>query len=461
MRKRLHQQLPITPAPIDHEHARELAEMSAILDGLSEGAELLRAVERDILRGNRADTGRDGMTAEQVLRALQVKQMNGFSYDELAFHLADSTTYRAFCRIGIGDKPPKRSTLQENIKRLRPETLELFNHAVLRRARAEGVEDGRKVRADCTVVETDIHPPTDSSLLNDAVRVLTRLMRQVEEVTGGLESPWSDHTRRARRRDLGISNARTKKRRKELYRDLLHVAGKVVGYAEAVAAELASWSPTGGDLMGLLLALGLKSELEHFVRLARQVIDQTQRRILCGEQVPASEKLFSIFETHTDIIMKGGREPEYGHKVLLSTGRSGLILDCVVLEGNPADSTLIDSFLERHLELFGQPPRQAAFDGGFASQQNLRTLKEAGVEDAAFHKKRALEISDMARSSWVYRRLVRFRAGIESGISFLKRCFGWTRCLWRGFESFVAYVRSAVLTCNLLLLARHRMAQQA
>jgi len=261
MRKRVHQQLPITPGPIDHEHARELAAMSAVLDDLPGVAEVLAQIEADILRGHRADTGREGMTAEQVARALMVKQMNGFSHEELAFHLADSTTYRAFCLIGIGDKPPKKATLQENINRLRPETLEMFNQAVLRLARAEGVEDGRKVRGDCTAVETDIHPPTDSSLLNDAVRVLTRLVRQVEELTGGLESPWSDHTRRARKRDLGICHARTKRRRKELYRDLLHVASKAVGYAEAVAGELASWSPTGGDLMGLLLALGLKSEL--------------------------------------------------------------------------------------------------------------------------------------------------------------------------------------------------------
>ena len=460
MRQRIDQQLPITPAWIDHDHAKELWEISAILDDLPDLDRVMGLVEADLVRCCRRDTGRQGMSAEQVLRAVIVKQMNGFSYDELAFHLADSSTYRAFCRLGIATKPRKKSALQENIKRLRPATLEEVNRMTLGLAQEEGVEDGRKVRGDCTAVETHVHRPTDSSLLNDCVRVLTRLIKQADEQVQGLRSNWSDHTRRARRRAFGIANGRGKKRRRKLYRDLLHVTRLVVRYAQWVAAELEGWWPLDGGLNRGLAVMAIRSELLRFLELTHRVISQTKRRVQRDEKVPVADKLFSIFEEHTDIIMKGGREPEFGHKVFLATGRSGLVLDCQVLDGNPADSTLIEDFFERQLELYQRPPRQVAFDGGFVSRDNLEYLKANGVADVGFHKQRGLEVPEMARSAWVYRRLVHFRSGVEAGVSFLKRCFGWTRCLWRGFESFIAYTWASVLSCNLLLLARHRLARE-
>ena len=461
MRKKVHQQLPLVPAGIDHEHGHELAEMSAILDEAPGMAKALDLAESDLLQGARADTGREGMTAEQTVRALVIKQMKGYTYEELAFHLADSATYRRFCRFGVGDKVPRKSALQDNIKRLRPATIEAVDRCVLGLAKAEGFEDGRRVRGDCTVVETNIHGPTDSSLLNDVVRVLTRLLKQAEQEVGTLSAHWCDHTRRARKRTFGISNARGAKQRIVLYRDLLVVTRQAVGYAEVVAQELELWWPEDGDLLRFLRVADIRTQLLHFVDLAERAIDQAERRVVLGEQVPASEKLFSIFEPHTDIILKGGRDPEYGHKVFLTSGRSGLVLDSLVLKGNPADATLIESFLERHVAFFGGPPRQVAFDGGFTSRDNLDYLKAEGVQDVAFHKKRGLRVADMVRSSWLYRQLVRFRSGIESGISFLKRCLGWARCLWRGFQSFAAYVKAGVLTCNLLVFARHRLARQA
>lgn len=443
MRTIMRQQLPLMQPFIDHEHARELAEISVVLDGIPE---TLRVVERDLTAGRSAKHGRPGMSAEQVLRALVVKQLNGFSYEELAFHLADSTCYRAFCRLGALEEPPSRSTLQENIKRLQAETLAAINAALLRQAKAEGIEDGRVVRGDCTTVETHIHPPTDSALLSDTVRVLVRLLKRARAY--GAE--FTNHRRRAKRRWHEIQNARRMEARFPLYRDLLRVTEETLGDAENAGRQLQQREDKQ--------AQQLSQQLRHHVSLGWQVVDQTRRRVLDGESVPAAEKLVSIFEPHTDIIVKGRRETEYGHKICLTTGRSSLVLDCVVLDGNPADQTLAVGMMERHRLTYHELPDQVAFDGGFATRGNLQALKKMGIQDVVFHKRAGLSISEMARSSWMYKRLRDFRAGIEGCISFLKRCFGLARCLWRGFASFKAYVWSSILTANLLTLARHRLA---
>jgi IS5 family transposase len=186
-------------------------------------------------------------------------------------------------------------------------------------------------------------------------------------------------------------------------------------------------------------------------------MDQTRRRVIAGEKLKPEEKLVSIFEPHADIIVKDRRDTYYGHKLALTGGASGLITDLVVWEGNPADSKMATEMIERQREVYGRVPRQAAFDGGFASKTNLAQIKELGVKDVAFSKKRGLEISDMVKSTWVYQQLRNFRAGIEGMISFLKRGLGLDRCNWSGFESFKAYAWSAVVAANLLLLARHQL----
>jgi IS5 family transposase len=179
--------------------------------------------------------------------------------------------------------------------------------------------------------------------------------------------------------------------------------------------------------------------------------------VLDGESVPAADKIVSIFEPHTDIIVKDRRQALYGHKVCLTAGASGLVLDCVIEDGNPADSTLAVRMIERQIDIYDQPPRQACFDGGFTSNDNLAAIKKLEVVDVAFSKARGIALLDMVKSSWVYRRLKHFRAGIESIISFLKRCFGWHRCTWRSLESFKAYTWTSVVAANLLVLARHAL----
>ena len=170
--------------------------------------------------------------------------------------------------------------------------------------------------------------------------------------------------------------------------------------------------------------------------------------------MPANEKIVSIFEEHTDIIVKGSREVQYGHKLNLSTGRSGLVLDVVIEPGNPADTDRLLPMLDRHIAQYGKAPRQMAADGGYASKENLQEAKAREVEDVAFHKKRGLKVEDMAKSAWVYRKLRNFRAGIEAGISCLKRAYGLGRCTWKGLTHFKAYVWSSVVAHNLALFAR-------
>jgi IS5 family transposase len=444
-------QLPFVSPTICHVHARELQQIGRILDQMPELAQLVYA---DLVAsGVSPKKGREGMSGEQVLRTLVVKQMNGFDYEELAFHLADSATYRAFCYLGFAGNSPKKATLQRNFKLVRAETLEAINRLLLSRANEHDVENGHKVRVDSTVEDSAIHPPTDSSLLYDSVRVLARLMIQSKALLSSIV--FTDHTRRAKRRDIAILHAKSIEDRVPLYRDLLKVSNKTLGAADRAADQIDAFGrddKSDSFLVGQLVLLAV--QIRHYIALARRVVDQTKRRILDGESVPAAQKLVSIFEPHADVIVKDRRATYYGHKLFLTTGASGLILDCVVEDGNPADATLAIKMIERQKEFYDRAPRQAAFDGGFSSRENLAAIKEMGVEDIAFSKARGLEIGEMASSGLVYRQLRRFRAGVEAGISFLKRCFGISRCNWRGLPSFKAYTWSGIVSANLLQLAR-------
>jgi IS5 family transposase len=246
-------------------------------------------------------------------------------------------------------------------------------------------------------------------------------------------------------------NAKNDKVRKRHYRDLLKVSKKVVADAQRVQEKLAMETTS-------IAGLSIWADLAHFIPLARRVIEQTQRRVINGEKLKPEQKLVSIFEPHSDIIVKGRRETHYGHKLAITGGASGLLTDLVIEDGNPADASIAQRMISRQEEIYGRVPCQAAFDGGFASKANLANIQKLGVKDVMFSKKRGLEISDMTKSTWVYKRLRDFRAGIEGMISFLKRSLGLTRCTWRGLASFKAYAWSSVVTANLLLMARRMLA---
>lgn len=457
MRKKSQKQMSLNPANVNHPHAKLLEDISQLLEG---NPTITDMVFQDLTKGRILKrTGAEGMTAEQVLRAAVVKQLEGFSYDALAFHLVDSTCYRTFCRIPFSHKGFKKSSLCKNIKTISDETWEAINRILIANAENEGIEKGREARIDCTVVASNIHAPTDSSLLYDGVRVLSRLLQKAREGLPGIAVPFTDHTRRAKRRMLGIENAKNNKAREKPYRDLLKVTEKTIGYAETLFGKLQGATSVSPE--EALLALGLEHDLEHFIGLTSQVVNQTQRRVLAGEKVPAQEKIVSLFEPHTDIIVKDRRDTYFGHKVCLSSGHSGLITDCLITQGNPADSTLTVDMLDRQDDVFGRHPLKVALDGGFASKDNLQAAKDMGIKDVCFAKRRGLKVEDMCRSDYVYNRLRRFRAGVESGISWLKRCFGFDKCTWKGLRSFKSYVWACVVTANLVTIARHLSAQKA
>jgi IS5 family transposase len=448
--------MPLAPSFGEHLQARELAKVSEIFDA---NPRLYELVHQDLINGKSPAAGRKGLSGEQVLRIGFLYQRFELTYDELSFHLQDSQAFRAFARISLGAEiKPKR--LQGNLKRIRPETWEAINRVLVLYAQEQGVEQGRKIRTDCTGVEANIHAPTDSSLLWDCVRVVTRVLHRLEEHFPGVDWAFQDHTRRAKKRFKQIEFSRKRNDKKALYQDLLRAAQLTYGYGTR-ALELVKQVPAMTSV-AMAMLMTAEEELRAFLTSMQKVMDQTRRRVIEEQSVPADEKLLSIFETHTDIIVKGSRDPLFGHKICLTAGASSLILDCVIEDGNPADSTLVERTFERQIEIFGRAPRQASFDGGFASKDNLKAGKDKyKVEDVVFHKKRGLEETEMARSLWVFKRLRNFRAGIEGIISCLKRAVGLTRVVWRGLQGFKSYVWSSVVSFNALTLARRLLARAA
>jgi transposase, IS5 family len=426
----------------EHEIGRELNAMSRWLD---QQRSLLSLVAADLSGHGIKQTGRHGLPAEAVLRCALLKQYRQLSYVELAFHLEDSASFISFARLPLSWSP-KKSVLQQTISAISAASWEAINRAVLSSARQQKLDDGSVVRIDSTVTESLMHAPTDSSLLWDGVRVMVRLLKQAETLLGATPFTWRNHRRLAKKRAAAIQYSRGKRRKAKLYRDMI----------TATRATMASLRLAAQHLLasGSIEAVALRHEAEQYLPLIERVIDQTERRVFAGEAVPAGEKLVSLFETHTDIIVKGGRDVHYGHKLNLTTGRSGLVFDIVVEAGNPADSERFLPMLERHIARQDTAPRQTASDGGYASIANLEQAKALGVDDVVFHKKRGIAIDAMAKSRWVYRKLRNFRAGIEANISCLKRAFGLDRCTWRGLAHFQSYVWSSVVAYNLALFAR-------
>jgi IS5 family transposase len=429
-----------------HDIGGELKAMSRWLDG-QRG--LISLIAGDLRRQGVRETGRRGLPAESVLRCALLKQQRQLSYEELAFHLEDSASFRAFARLPLA-WTPKKSVLHHTISAIHAETWEAVNRALVGDANRERLEEGAMVRIDSTVTAALLHEPSDSALLWDAVRVMSRLLRQAAAVPGASAMRWHDRRRLAKRCATEIQYSRGQDNRRRLYRKLI-----VATHATRAALLRAVKQLIGhtGDA-----AEHWRARVLHYLPLIGRVLDQSERRVLRGQPVSAGEKLVSLFEPHADIIVKGARDVQYGHKLNLVTGKSGLILDLVIEAGNPADAERFLPMLDRHIARCGAPPRHIAADGGYASRGNLDAAKARGISDVAFHKKRGLPVADMTKSAWVYRKLRNFRAGIEAGISCFKRAYGAGRCTWRGLDHFKAYVWSAVVAHNLVLFARRKLA---
>jgi len=439
MRSTIREQPGLLPGWSNERSARELQKASEILD---QHPELEGLVYLDLTVGVDSTRGGDGLTARQVLRIALLKRMRKLSYRDLEFTLSDSRSARTSCALGLDKPSPKKSALRDNVAKIRAETWELINGVLVRHAQAAGVEDGDRVRGDCTVVESNVHAPSDSSLLWDVVRVLTRTMERAKERFGvGYASKLA---KKAKRLHTQIFYARTNDKRPPAYRKLIAKTEEVMEEATRVAELIKSRRRSAK----------LRDQIARFILLGGRVIAQATRRVLLGQPVPASEKIVSVFETHTDVVVKSWRETFFGHKISLTAGKSGLVIDCVIEEGNPADSTLPVRMIERVARVLGLVPRQVAFDGAFSSADNLAELKARGVEDVCFSKHPGIPVDDMASSRRTFRRLRKFRAGVEATISQLKRCFELRRCNWQGDAGFKSYVWSAVVAANLQTLAR-------
>jgi IS5 family transposase len=424
----------------EHEFSDQLARVSAILDA---APGVIDELHRRLAEG-KDGRGAKGMTAENILRAAILMQAQDLTYDELSFHLADSQSSRAFVRIPDGVNF-RRSALQANITSIPAEIWQRLQFHTVKYAEEKGIETGRQMRMDATVVETNISYPLDSTMLVDALRVVSRIVRWLSELGFGLKMPFTHKA--GHKIKIKILNAKNEDERKSLYIPLIIGVGDVwLSLGRVLDAVRSLPDKTAGRKRKL-------GALENVKELLEPILAQAIARIVDKENIPAADKVISLFESHSDVIIKGSREVEFGRKVYFSTGRSNLVADVVIAEGNPSDSDLFMPMLERLRQLYGRVPRQTSCDGGFASQENVEDAKEAGVKDVCFTKRVALEPEEMCKSEWVFKKLARFRAGIESNISALKRAFGLSRVRWKTEAGFVKAVWSAVCAYNLMLLA--------
>jgi transposase, IS5 family len=447
------------------------ATLQTLADFLDAHEELVLLVHADLVRGlKRPGTGRDGLGAARVLRAFVLQRVKDWDLRELRERIADGYTLRRFTTFDA-QPVPQHDAFHRAFTRLTPATVRALNDAVVQAAVALGLEDGAQLRVDTTVVETDIHFPTDCTLLWDAVRVVTRLVRQLGESVPAALTGFTDHTRRARRRMQEISRLtptqRVRQNRRK-YRDLLRVTHGMVAMAGGAVATARATGPR--DPRAAAHVTRLCGEIEHFCGLADRVIAQARRRVLASEQVPAHEKVLSIFEPHTDLIKRGktATPVEFGHKVFLAESRHGLITEYRVITGNPTDEVQVSPSLTQHQALFGRAPALYAADRGFYAPDNLDALTAAGVRVAAVPQRGGAKTTERTtyEKSPAFKRGQRFRAGIEGRISVLRRGRGMRRCRLEGRDRFHIFVGAVVLANNLLRIAdlvgqrrvRHRRA---
>lgn len=438
----------------------ELAE----LDRLLEDDRLFEQVKADLSRRrpHTLQTGRPSTPVEVIVRLLVLQHLFSWSYEQVEHFVNDSLVLRQFCRLAL-EPAPHATTLLRWANLIQPETLQALLDRVTELAQSLKVTHGRKLRLDSTVVQTTIHHPTDSGLLADGVRVLSRLIGRARQILRRASTPvFRDRTRSAkrlmRRIHASAAHGRTtgKAERAGLYRRLLRVAEASLTQAVAVQRLLRSRTSRA--------AHRVRTELAQFQPLVQQVIVQTERRVLSGEQVPASDKLVSLFEPHTAVIRRGNLavEAEFGRKLQLDEVDGGLVTRYQVLDGNPPDARQLPDSLAHHVAQFAHPPDVLAADRGFHTAANERRASEAGVRCVALPKPGG---QSAARRAWerrpAFRRAHRFRAGVEGRISLLKRTFGLRRCRYHGRTGMERWVGWGILAHNLRQISKTLVARRA
>jgi IS5 family transposase len=438
----------------------ELEPVLAELDGLLEDDDVFQRVKADLARRapKSLTRGRRSTPVEVILRMLVVRRLYDWSYEETEQFVGDSLVLRQFCRLYL-KRAPDDTTLIRWAGLIGPATLAQIHERVVTLARQLKVTRGRKLRTDGTVVETTIHHPTDSSLLSDGVRVLSRLLKRAQGILSDTPAVgvdvFRDRNRSAKRWARGIGEA-TRRRgeqadplRQAAYRRLVAVTTASLEQASRVHGLL-----TGGTAEA---AGKLREQLAHLIPRVEQVVDQACRRVFGGETVPADEKLVSLFEPHTAIIRRGkaNREVEFGRKVWLDEVDGGIIRRYQVLEGNPADDRHVAPSRAHHQRLFGRPPDVFAGDRGVHSAENELTAQLLGVNHVALAQPgaRSAERRAYERQRW-FRRAQQFRAGAEGRISVLKRRGYLGRCRENGEHGFGRWVGWGVIVANLTTISR-------
>jgi len=404
---------------------------------LEKHPDILLLMKEDIA-GNSKDSpfGRgDVPSVEQIVRAAIYKEMKGMDYRELEYAQSDSRICSNFIKLA-DRKPYSFQMFQNYISRIKPETLQKVLYRINQIAITEGYEDVDQLCQDTTVVESNIKYPTNNSLVWDCIheshRLLSRLKEEVQDLS------FINYTKEAKKTYFKINMIKKKDARYDLFCNQLILFTKVINQTSNVIKKKS----------GNLAATTILIRMGYLLELMRKVYNMTYDHEIDGKQVRNEDKIFSIYELHTDIIVKGQREVEFGHKVSLATGSSNLILDCRVEKGNPSDKTLYQGVVNRVIKAYGKVPRDIATDGGYASLENLNFAKEVNIKNIVFNKVVG-SLQNQVSSNNMETRLKRWRSSIEAVISNLKRGFDLQRCNWKGWVHFQAKVLWSVLAYNI------------
>ncbi len=450
---------------VTNEYYKKYEAVSAVLD---ENPRILDLVHQDLKDALKSATSKDRSgknfqyTSDTVLRILICQIIEGLSLREIVIRIDDSHFLRRFVRIDSGPMMDY-TTLCRLKNRISPKTWKEVNKALARYAVQESLMDGEQLRLDTTAVETNIHWPTDSSLLWDTYRVLARLIEQAREIDPEGVGDHRLHAKRAKRLYGKISRKASKKpgsmeALRPLYERLIQLVTGMCQWGDEVRQKLQAGCRTGRyGVLEHAIAEAIAQEIARLRQLGLWVIDQAARRVLDGEQVPNDEKLFSIFEPHTELLKRGkaGKDVEFGHMVQIQQVAGKFITDYEIFEKKPVEHQLLQPALDSHKKLFGQYPKTLAVDKGY--YQSMATVEELEkeIEVVSIAKKgRRTEQEARREADPDFRFAQRFRAGVEGTISFLKRVLGLFRCFNQGWEHFVSTVGAAIFTHNLLILTR-------
>lgn len=436
-----------------------MRQADAVLEDETLLATIYEALQR---RRPRSRThGRPGTPAEVVLRMLLLKHIRDWSFADLEREVRANLLYREFTRIGA-EKVPDAKTLGRLAQALGPEVIEKIHSRMVALAREHKVVTGRRMRLDTTVVETNIHYPTDSGLLGDGVRVLTRLMKKVTEIAGEVGTKLRDRRRSVQRRLIEIGRASrsqgeaAKERVKTVYGKLLEVTGRVVGQAKKFSAEIDQGVKRAADVLQQAILQALQRELDTMRVRVQQVIRQTKARVFAGD-TRVEGKLVSIFETDTEIIRKGkaSKPTEFGKMVKIQEAENQIITAYEVYDQRPNDKDLLIPAVEVHEQRLDRVPELVAGDAGFYSAQGETEAQEMGVKRISIpnHSTKSAERRRHQKQRW-FRKGQKWRTGCEGRISVLKRRHGLNRCRYKGKTGMKRWVGLAVISDNLINIGR-------